>query len=107
MQKRKSALKNYLLYCEKGVFNCKNVEIKSEVNGIFAYIKDQQTGTILEISSDKFEIYFNTRENLAYLINLQGQQNTGNDQKAQMIFLNEERLLRLCNESQKYKLAVI
>lgn len=70
LRKMKNNLNNYLIFCEKGVFNCSNVEIKTEINGIFAYIKDPDNSTVFEVPSDKFEIYFNTRKNLAYVIDL-------------------------------------
>jgi c-di-AMP phosphodiesterase-like protein len=56
------------------VFNCSKIQIKTEENGYFAYLKDEVTNTQFEVSSDKFEIYFNTRENLAYLIDLTEQE---------------------------------
>ena len=73
IEKRKYNLDNYILFCEKGVFNCKQVELRYEINGLYAYIKNGIGNNIIEVSSDQFEIYFNTRENLAYVLELNEQ----------------------------------
>ena len=121
---KQKELKKYLLFCEKGVFSCEHVELRLESNGIYAYIYVQKE--VIEINEEYIEIYLNTGENICYFIDLKAktafhrkydsdrseevrevmkyhQIQKGISADAEMVFLNEEKLLHFCLNLNKEK----
>lgn len=125
-KKVKRKRSDYVLYCPKGVFNCKNVMLGYEGDLIYATIKTERD--VHHYSEEDFEIYFKTQKHIAYYIDIftdntsnrpspnpksLGSSLTGgsghkkSEFRSKLVFLTEEKLLHLCLEVKKYDTIVI
>lgn len=95
-------MNNYLLYSEKGIFNCSGITIRHDSGGIFASFKDPEGNGNIEIPKTKCEIYFYARENILYKISINKNRENSSEEKSKLSFLDEKAFLIFClNASQE------